>query len=204
MRYVSIDLESSGLDPEKHQVLEFGAVIDDTENQLPLEDLPKFNVYIKHETIVGEAYALSMNARILDKISGREPSSVQVITPDLLKYRFCNFLYKNGLIERIQTICYKRILDIYSEHYPNKINVAGKNFANFDNLFLKKLSGFNEIQFHRRFLDVGPMFVQKEDKEVPGLEECLRRAGMEKTVAHTAIEDCLDVIKLIRFKIGQE
>ena len=35
MRYISIDLETTGLDSENNQIIEFGAVLEDTNNILP-------------------------------------------------------------------------------------------------------------------------------------------------------------------------
>jgi hypothetical protein len=36
------------------------------------------------------------------------------------------------------------------------------------------------------------------DSEVPGLELCKKRAGLEAVVSHDAREDALDVINLLR------
>ena len=43
MKYISIDIETTGLDPENCQILSIGAVIEDTLNQLPFEELPTFH-----------------------------------------------------------------------------------------------------------------------------------------------------------------
>ena len=51
MPYVSIDIETTGLDPETCQILEIGAVFDNW--TLPIRDLPTFHCYVVHKQIVG-------------------------------------------------------------------------------------------------------------------------------------------------------
>jgi len=43
-KYVSLDIETTGLNPENCQVLEIGAVIDD--GTTPIEDCPTFQCYV--------------------------------------------------------------------------------------------------------------------------------------------------------------
>jgi len=45
MKYISIDVETTGIDREKCQILSIGAVIEDTENIKPIKDLTFFSVY---------------------------------------------------------------------------------------------------------------------------------------------------------------
>ena len=41
MRYVSCDIESTGLDKENCQILQIGAVVEDTKNILPIDELDR-------------------------------------------------------------------------------------------------------------------------------------------------------------------
>jgi DNA polymerase III alpha subunit (gram-positive type) len=68
MKYVSIDIETSGLDPEKNCILSIGAIIEDTENKLPFEECPKFNAIILQREIVGSPRAITMNKDIINLI----------------------------------------------------------------------------------------------------------------------------------------
>ena len=43
MRIVSIDTETTGLDYDTCQILQVGAVIEDTINVRPLDELPRFS-----------------------------------------------------------------------------------------------------------------------------------------------------------------
>lgn len=72
MKYVSIDIETTGLNPEKCQVLQIGAVIEDTSNPLPFEELPKFNCIVEHDDYLGQPTALKMNSWIFEILSGLE------------------------------------------------------------------------------------------------------------------------------------
>ena len=40
MRYVSLDLETTGGNPDRHQIIELAAVVEDTRHVLPLAELP--------------------------------------------------------------------------------------------------------------------------------------------------------------------
>ena len=58
MKYVSIDIETTGLDPETCQTIQIGAGIEDTNNPLPIEDLPRFKCLVEHPqyTEIGRAH----------------------------------------------------------------------------------------------------------------------------------------------------
>ena len=72
LSYVSIDIETTGLDPETCQILEIGAVWDDWTK--PIDQLPVYHRLVYHTEYRGSAYALAMNANLLRHLSGqREP-----------------------------------------------------------------------------------------------------------------------------------
>jgi hypothetical protein len=107
MSYVSIDIETTGLNSERHQILEIGAIIDDFENPLPLEQLPKFHCYLHHEEVIGEPYALALNSEILRKISDHDNEKYMFCEVGEVASKFREFLDYNGL---------------------DKITAAGKNY----------------------------------------------------------------------------
>lgn len=191
MKYVSIDLETSGLDPKEHQILEFGAVIEDTDNPCPIENLPSFHVYLQWKNICGEPYALALNHKILSLISdNKQWKDNKVIFPEDLGLTFGAFIKDNFQND---------------SEYSGKITVAGKNFGNFDNQFLKNYSKyffFTHVAFEHRFLDPGSIFFDPTiDKKLPGLDICLERVGINKKINHTAVEDAQDVIRALRGKL---
>ena len=199
MKYVSIDLETTGLNPLTCQILEFGAVVDDLDNLKPLEELPKFHAYVlpssaevsmanlaRQEVVyMGEPFALQMNAGILAKIANRKNNREDLfLCEDELASEFNRFLKKNGLTE--------------------KVLAAGKNYGTFDKRFLDAIPEWSNIKFHHRVLDPMMLFMRKSDQEPPRLSTCLERAGLNPVITHNALEDALQVVQLIRKGLGYE
>jgi oligoribonuclease len=185
MIYVSIDLETTGLNPERNQILEFGAVIEDTNNILPVSELPTFQVYIDNgEEIIGNMYALQMNHVILKRIATKE-EGFTYIKPDELGEEFFGFLQDNGFEARKDSIT---------------INVAGKNFGTFDLNFLNNCPIFNEsVHIRQCIIDPAIFYVNwSEDKTLPNLEEFKTRAKMPGIITHNTVEDAIDVINVLR------
>ena len=57
MKYISIDVETTGLNPETCQILSFAAVVEDTKNRdVPVEELPFFYKIFNLEYIKGETF----------------------------------------------------------------------------------------------------------------------------------------------------
>ncbi|CAE7860239.1 hel308 [Symbiodinium microadriaticum] len=187
MKYVSIDIETLGLDPEWCDVIEFGAVIDDLAS--PIETLPRFHCYITRpgNKYRGEPYAMAMHSKILYRIANREHGFTY--TPhDLLDEVFASWLTQHEML-------------IEGDPVRKSITIAGKNFATFDLNFLKKL-GFGKLSHYKhRIIDPGSMFLKINDQMVPGLKDCMTRANVEGEVDHTAVEDAIDVIKCVRYKL---
>lgn len=184
MRYVSIDIETTGLDPEYCQIIEFAAVIDDLKKQRPLDELPRFQTYLWHERYTGEPYALSMHSETFKKLSNWKSMKERVCTATSLFPVFHSFLATHG---------YK----VHPLSNTIKINAAGKNFSGFDKNFLDKLPN-SHVTFHHRSIDPAILYLDPFDDEMPGTEECFNRACMEQKGAHTALEDALSIIKLVR------
>lgn len=180
--YVSIDIETTGLDPLTCQTIEIGAVIDDFKG--PIEGLPTFQCFIDHGMFHGDPYALSMHARIFRAIAERREIG-RVLEPEDVSSEFCNWLRDNGI-----------------DPWDEKLLVAGKNFASFDRNFLNRLPDWEmETNMKHRIIDPGNMFYRPGiDDGPPSMEECLKRCGMESNVKHEAVEDALDVVRLIRWK----
>jgi hypothetical protein len=80
------------------------------------------------------------------------------------------------------------------------ITAAGKNFATFDLKFLERLPRWKQVfKVRQRIIDPSVLFTNwGEDDSLPSLSMCKKRAGMEEHVAHDAVEDARDVIRLLR------
>ena len=227
MKYVSIDIETTGLDPEKCEILSIGAVIEDTNNPLPLDQLPSFHVAIKRENITGSMFAINMNKDLIETIVNYqsangdkakqeivENSFMRFLHEDEVAIEFYYFLYKNGLMndKGNQPLISGQVSDhpiygmvpaINQRVIPSgHINVAGKNFGTFDKVFLQKLPRWKQlIKMRNRILDPAILFVDwKSDDALPGLGLCKERSKIEGVVTHNALEDAIDVVSVLRTK----
>lgn len=197
IKYISLDIETSGLNPKTCDILQFAAVIDDLSNPQPLEKLPRFQTHFTQATYSGEPYALGMHPQIFKKIADAQKKRIEenefgdrFMNILDLPFAFKTFLTQNGIPEDPKT---GRV----------RITVAGKNAAMFDLPFLnKKLKKhWGDITILHRVIDPAILYYQPGDTTLPDSATCLERAGMAGEVAHTALEDAIMVIKLVRHKL---
>ena len=129
VRYISIDIETTGLIPRNHQILEFAAVAwaDDG----PIMEQPYFHRVIKpHGDIIGDPFALAMNMELIKKIAEGEGTPVGVAMQE-----FRGWLYDLGV------------------RTDDPVNVIGQNFGKFDLQFLNKVS-WPSCYFSHRIFDL--------------------------------------------------
>ena len=212
MKYVSIDLETTQAigpgnppaGPEK--ILQISMVVEDTNNLVPVENLPSFTCFCRPGKIVGTPYAIAMNSKILEYISGytKETPPHPVLSRYYGQY---SFSAPDGFVMRgegWEDAC----LDFLKMHFPATfeedaksgyrvgINVAGKRFDVFDRRFLPN-SIVEKLQ--TQAIDPGLMMLNpKEDSFIPPTNVCLQRAGIDKQTTHDAYQDAMDVISMIR------
>ena len=186
MKYASLDLETTCLeDRSPKNILMVSIVVEDPKNPMPLKELPHFTAFVRYPTVSGEAYALAMNAWILDIISGRKPNETG--------YEIYN-----------QGDWIKPANDFLTKHFGDqdgRIFCAGKNVGTFDFGFLpdalRKRFSFRVIDPAMKFTDL------LNDDKIANLETCKKRAGLEPVVSHDAREDALDVIATLRPTYGK-
>lgn len=211
MVYVSVDIETSGLNPDMNSVLSIGAIIEDTTTKLPYEELPKFNIIVLNYNIQGSPKAITMNGPIIDLmgrfLDGNEDERELIIQESGYKFyeenevskEFYKFLDENGLGRgpKKENCDISKIWD-----EPITINVAGKNFATFDKLFLDEIPLWKKlIRTRHRVLDPSILFVDWiDDKTLPNLITCKERSKIDGIVTHNALEDAWDVIQILRTK----
>ena len=137
--------------------------------------------------------------------NGEATQGGKIIDPEELGYEFAMWLLENGFGDEVDLHPLYSGRDAVKRHVSKKtFTAAGKNVASFDIPHVRELPNFSDyIQFHHRVLDPGPMYFDPEkDDVVPDLSTCLERAGVDDEVAHTAVEDSLDVCKLVRLDKG--
>ncbi len=176
MTYAAIDTETTGLNPEKHKILEIGVVIDDCKS--PLKDLTKERIVVDHPLpIEGDEKALEMNEALIDEI--RKGQSDDLYKPEEAA----------------------AALAVLFDDIKQPITFAGKNVGSFDLRFLERLDHFKDLlTVRRRVLDPSVLFWNPTtDDRPPDLKTCKRRAGFNATdVTHNAMQDALDVVRLLR------
>lgn len=194
MIYVSVDIETTALVPIQGQIIQFGAIIEDTEKKLPYEELPKFEFLLENPFYTSDRpYALSMHPLLfaqlasVEKLDKEKKREKGVISVDDLAEEFYVFLKLNGI-----------------DPTRDPINVAGKNAASFDIPWCEqRIPNWNKwIRTSQRVLDPSILFLSfKDDKRLPNMKECKIRAGFtEVEIAHTTLADAMDVINLLRTK----
>lgn len=186
MRYVSLDLETSGPDPRRHQVLELAAVVEDSRRPLPLAELPAFRRVVRHPEYLGTAGALALNARLLVELANKA-SNPELCTPDELLPQLRAFLEAQGFRPNAKDCV--------------AVTMAGKNIASYDLGFLQELPGWGRlVRADPAMLDPAAFYLNwRKDSRLPSMSICKARARFaDREVAHEALADALDVVRLLR------
>ena len=173
MKYLSIDTETTGIDPEFNQILSVGIIIEDSANPLPYEQLPKFHCAIKYDEVYGSLFALNMNKELIGSINSYMIAKTQAERDKIENETGMIFLHKNEVVKHIMYFLYdngyvnlpKYVDDLshaaladsftslnqrmYPIIKPNMeriyLTCAGKNFGTFDKRFLEKLPHWKEV-----------------------------------------------------------
>lgn len=220
MIYVSIDIETSGLNSDMNHVLSIGAIIEDTTKKLSFDEVPKFNAIVLQNNIQGSPRAITMNKEIIslmgEYLEGKNEvreqlkanSGYQFFEEDEVVKEFYWWLDENGLGHGLinNSGGYVEIKDgkhrpmINGGTKPIVLNVAGKNFGTFDKLFLEELPWWQKlIRTRQRVLDPAILCVDwKADEMLPSLTTCKERKEVKGIVTHNALEDAWDVIEVLR------
>ncbi|TXT66065.1 MAG: hypothetical protein BAJALOKI3v1_50065 [Promethearchaeota archaeon] len=193
MKYLSIDIETTGLDIQNHQILSYAFVLEDTNKNIDIEDLPYVYGLVMHKEIRGDLYAIDMNIQLIRRILtcshieesvSKGPFSC-IVRPDNIR---------ETMIEQLKTL--------FDGHLPEAITIAGKNVQSFDLPFIRNV--YPDFPAHRRVIDPGSMYLETNDEQVPNLQECMKRAKIKGEVSHTALADARVVVQLIRHAMRKQ
>lgn len=187
MKVVSIDIETTGLDPQKCDILQIGACIFDLLEPFERVKCPKLLLYVNTLLTHWEQQAVVSNAKIVADMMQRKMRN----DPDVVTYAdvvpdFRYWLNTNGVRQDIG------------------FTVTGKNFMGFDQQFLcsKVPNWADGIRIKHRSIDIASHFWQPGDAALPTLQMCLERAGINTVVSHTALDDALDVAELTHMALS--
>lgn len=134
---MSIDLETTGLNPRDHQILEIAAVVlVDKENPYYADSYWKFHRTIRHKQIYGDPVAIVMNTDLIKRST---------------ELYYCDEV---EAMEQFDDWC----KEVYEGFYDEKITPVGFNVGSFDMQFLKETGELDLSRFSHRSLEVGSMY----------------------------------------------
>lgn len=174
MKLCAFDLETTGLDPYRAQILQIAAVAFDSDDlTTPVEELPSFNTYVEHRVYEGDAYALAMNSHTLYRIADGAGISEDRALADL-----ANFLWREA-----------------NDDWPGRSRPTpvGFNVAAFDVAFLKARG---RDYFHYRPIELGSLLATPEGLSNTNTE--LTHAILGREVTHCALQDARDAVSIYR------
>lgn len=179
---LSIDIETTGLDPTKCQTLQV-AVVPILNGVVQVGPENTLNTWIKHPGYYLEP-GVAGNARFLENVRLAE---AQGEDPGTALYRIRNYL------QRWRDKYMQNPSGMAAEAYQ-KFTVIGKNFLGVDGPFLKAL-GVEGWYFHHRVIDVAGLVMRPTDVPPPGMEEVLKRGGQDfsEDTLHDALVDATAV-----------
>ena len=199
MKYISLDIETTGLDKHKNQILEVGMIKDDTADPLPLSLLSTCRILVIHETMQIDNFCARLHKNLFEEIH-QIPKDVTMSISDGCVVDPSIEVPDNHWLVYCKPEALSAVMATWIGSGTQ--NIAGKNAGTFDIPFLKASPGWRENsyapRFRRRVIDPAILFSHPTDDRLPDLQECLERAGIEGEVQHTALEDALDVVKLVR------
>lgn len=186
MKYLAIDIETTGLDPDVDQLLMASFILADTEDvKTPVENLPSITIAFHYDRISFsyKAYSIVTELAFMEEYKKRIQNGTTV-SFDGASQSLRQFLSDNGV-------------DIYTKH-----TLAGKNLMAFDIPFIDKI-GMRWFKYHYRCLEPANFYTMANDTVMPNLEECCRRAGIvyDKAKAHESLYDAQLIVELIRLNI---
>lgn len=175
MKYISIDIKTTGANPETCQIIEFSAVLDDLSKKWNIKDMPKVCFCIYHNSIHGELDYLISNKNILEKI--KNTKSKDRITIEMLPKLFIDWAYANGF------------------SFNEKITLAGNGLGSDAFLFLRKIKSWNFELFNKKILDPSVFWLNPEtDKEIPNLDLCLNRIKVKDNISSDTLENACSIV----------
>lgn len=171
---ISIDIETTGLDPETCQILEIGAYC----------DRGQFHCYVDNGLIQGEPDALHMNHGILKQIV----ECKTCIDPDVIAREFTKWL--ETVVCREVTIAGKNF-GSFDKAFLDKL-LGWSRMAN-------KYFNYRYVDIGNLY-----WVPSMDGDTLPNLKTCMRRANFMGNVPHTALEDAIIVHKLVQHWKGKK
>lgn len=166
--YISLDIETTGLNITKAQVLEVACVYDDGVSEI--SQLPKFRKLYLPVTDYYEYEAMAMHGDLLKELAE----------------------LRKGKLKNTEESLHSWLSGVFKDRL---ITLAGKNIGGFDLTILKN-NHISIPNYHHRIIDVGSMYYPLFGY-VPSLDEINKLNG-HAAVSHRALDDAFNVVQAIR------
>lgn len=182
MKHVSLDIETTGRDLKKCQIIQVALVYDviDGGRLLPVELLEHIDFLVENKSYnfpKDELGALEMN---YNKLTNIHAGAITVKTEDILR-KIHDFLFQF----RIKS--------------DSPLTIIGKNAAQFDWLFLEVYTGIASFYPNARFIDPTILFMNPlTDEKVIDTAELYKRAGLDCVPQHDALHDARCMVEIFR------
>jgi hypothetical protein len=205
--YVSLDVETTGLDPVNDTLLSIGMVFDDGRPDTKIDMMPKVHLGIRlDEMPPGNDYALNLNKDLISYLMGNVENNE---AHDILRKDLQVGSKGDTLGEVMHFIDHaNKIVKDWDEangvDRPENIQLLTKNGEKLDIPFMTnffangttvKTDWFRNLISHRG-MDVGPMYVPRYGKNV-SLSQINKDLGI-RPVTHNALQDAIDNVKALR------
>jgi len=155
MQYVSIDIETTGLDKNKHQIVEIGAVIDSLGSTTPLKGLPKFRAVLIHNEMQMGAYCANLHRDLWAEILAVK--RLQIAPHNIIKGVYSQRADRINQADSI-TICkkgrpnYSVIIDKYYDEAKYTYYMCPEKFEHQFKFWLAQHIEFNDS--HKMIINV--------------------------------------------------
>ncbi len=158
---------------------------DDSDDSVPVEDLPSWTCRLIWDKVTGDPYAMWMNQQLLLDLANRAKLTVDhnYLRPSLVSFKFGKWV------------------DSVLGESGKKACLGGKNVAAFDMRFLNCLPGWDRERFGSRVVDPAMYYRHRGvDLKLPDMAKCIERSGLvwDSSRLHSALWDSRLVIELER------
>lgn len=184
MRHFAIDIETGGLDPKKHSLLEIGIVDSLTGRSL------RVLIYAEEYCLTG--FCAVMHHSLLKELRDIDTSKLNVLRDrGASRWEAACGIRDYGMVVR-------KWLDNLG--VEGKINVSGKNYLSFDGKWIHSGLVAAGVEIRRRILDPAILYCKPGDEKLPNLATCCERAGIkyDASLAHGAVYDAALIVDLLR------
>lgn len=183
--FCAVDLETTGTNPNKDQILQVGLVLFD------MNRIYATGVWlVEHDRYEGDPYALAMNSDILWRIAREKPLK-------LWDGYYNGYKLPHAITEKVVHIndLYHTLSLWLGPDLIGNIHPVGFNVGHFDCAFLKNIPGSPvEGLFNRRVIELGTVFRGQDGAPMKSSEVVPKFLGKE--VGHDALGDALDAAYL--------